>query len=403
MARFDDLGLECNVAGDRIEAKVFGPPAAFFKDQVERVFQAVNSLKVIAKKDGALVYNLYNPPQPTRAGLNAVARNIKAKMAGHPWPATANLAITTACQCKCVHCSFDPMIDRSRKELSSDEIKSVVTQAVGMNATLVIFVGGEPLLHKDIYDFIRHVDRNRAVPMIFTNGWLLTDENVARLVDAGLYSMNISIDSIDPAEHDELRGLKGAFEKAIEGGKRALAAGLLVGISTYATHERLEEGKVEELLQFAQKEGFNEVTIFDCIPSGKFLKRGDIILSGEDKAKVTALAQRYHNMDHPMGVVAQSIVNSPKGAGCFGAHSELYMTPYGDIAPCDFNPISFGNVREASLKDIWVTMVSHKDFCYNHPTCRMQTPAYRARYIDVLPDDIRLPVAIETVEALRDE
>ena len=44
----------------------------------------------------------------------------------------------------------------------------------------------------------------------------------------------------------------------------------------------------------------------------------------------------------------------------------------------------------------------HPDFCRKHPTCRMQTPAYRERYIDILPDDVKLPVSIEEVERLRD-
>jgi len=401
MPRFDDLGLELTVVNDKIEANIFGPPASFVRDQVERVLNTVNKMKVIAHKDGALVYNLYNPPQPTRAGLHAIERNVKAAMAGHAWPATANLAITMRCQCNCVHCSAAPFKEPKRRELTSDEIKSVVTQAVNMGSTLVIFVGGDPLLHKDIYNFIAHVDRNKAVPMIFTNGDLLTADNVKKLADAGLFSMNISIDSPDAEEHDRLRGLKGTWEKAIRGGKMALDAGILVGLSTYATGERIDNGKVERLLQFAQKEGFSEVTIFDCIPSGKFLKDTDVILSDAEKQKVIDLALRYHNMSHPMGVVAQSIVNSPIGAGCFGAYSELYMTPYGDIAPCDFNPISFGNVLEKPLADIWKKMVKHPDFCYKHPTCRMQSPEYRKRYIDVLPDNVRLPVAIEEVERLR--
>jgi len=401
MAAFKYLGLEATVTGDKIEARCYAPPAIFFKDQVARVVDAVNSLKVIARKDGALVYNLYNPPQPTRAGFHAIERNIKAKIAGHPWPATANLAITMRCQANCVHCSASPFRNPLRRELATDEVKSVVTQATDLGCTLVIFVGGEPLLRKDLFELIAHVDRDKAVPMVFTNGALLTEDNVKRLADAGLYSMNISIDSSDPDEHDRLRGLPGAFRKAVDGGKMALEKGILVGISTYATAGRIADGKVERLLQFGQKEGFNEVTIFDCIPSGRFLKRTDLVLSDEDKAKVTELARRYHAMSHPMGVVAQAIVNSPQGAGCFGAWSEFYMTPYGDVAPCDFNPVSFGNLLEEPLKAVWKKMVRHRDFCYKHPTCRMQTPEYRARYIDILPDEALLPVPIEEIERLR--
>lgn len=400
MPVFEELGLECEVVGNRIEAKILGPPASLFKGQIERVVSVVNSLKVIARRDGALVYNLYNPPQPTRAGFHAVERNIKAEMAGHSLPATANLAITMACQCKCVHCSADPFKDPARRELTADELKSVVTQATDLGCTLVIFTGGEPLLRKELFELIAHVDRDKAVPMIFTNGDLLTEKNVKRLADAGLYSMNISIDSCDPGEHDRLRGIEGLFQAALEGGHRALDAGILVGLSTYATADRIAEGKVEKLVEFAKDEGFNEITIFDVMPSGKFLKNTEMVLSDEDKARIVEMTMRYRNSDHPMGVIAQSIVNSPLGVGCYGAASELYMTPYGDIDPCDFNPVCFGNVLERPLADIWKKMATHPDFCYRHPTCRMQTPAYRARFIDILPDDARLPVKIEQVERI---
>ena len=119
---------------------------------------------------------------------------------------------------------------------------------------------------------------------------------------------------------------------------------------------------------------------------------------GRQRRKIVELVNRYHYSDAPIGVIAQCIVNSPEGAGCFGAHSELYMTAYGDINPCDFNPISFGNVLELPVQVIWHKMVSHPDFKLHHKTCRMQTPAYRAKYIDPLPDHPKLPIPIEEID-----
>jgi len=177
-------------------------------------------------------------------------------------------------------------------------------------------------------------------------------------------------------------------------------AGILVGLSTYVTSERLAAGKVEKALELARREGFNEVTIFDCMPSGNYLKRRDMLLSADEKRQIVDLARRYHNDSHSMGVIAQAIVNSPLGVGCYGAASELYMTPYGDINPCDFNPVAFGNVLEEPLEKIWTRMATHPDFCYRHKTCRMQTPSYLSKFIDVLPDDVQLPVHIDTIERI---
>ncbi len=400
MQRFDMISIETEMDGKKIIGHVTGTLAPLVQPYVDRFFNVLNSLKVIAKKGEANVYNLYNPPQPTRAGMRALQRKLKEVTLRTPFPATANLAITHKCQCRCVHCSAEPFVNPSREELSTEEIMKVVEAALDLGATLVIYVGGEPLIREDIYDLIRFVDKGKAIVMLFTNGWLLNEKNVSRLAEAGLATLNISIDDAYPEIHDRLRGVKGIYERAFRGARLAREAGIFTGLSTYATSERIASGHLERLVQIGQEQGFHEVTIFDCIPSGRFLKDTDKILTPEEKKKVATLARKYHSMDHPMGVVAQAIVNSPEGVGCFGAHSQFYMTAYGDINPCDFNPISFGNVREMPLQAIWHKMVSHPDFRERHLTCRMQTPSYRENYIDILPDNVRLPVTIEEIEAL---
>jgi MoaA/NifB/PqqE/SkfB family radical SAM enzyme len=395
MAEYDLLSLDYRLEGEKLVAEAGGPLGKILQPAVDKFVGTLNGLKVIAKKDGMNVYNLYNPPQPSAAGMRHLFRTVKRMVYGVPFPGTANLAITLKCQCKCVHCSADPFRDSARRELTTDELKSVVDQAQGLGASLIIFVGGEPLLRKDVYELVGYVDKNRAVPMIFTNGILLTEDNVRRLADNGLYSAYLSIDSPDPGEHNELRQTSELFEKTLAGAKRCMDHGILTGLSTYMTSERLREGKLEKLLDFAQREGFNEVTIFDCIPSGKFLKREDLILSVEEKEEIARVALGYHNSSHPMGVIAMCVVNSPQGGGCFGAYSQFYMTAYGDIDPCDFNPITFGNVLEEPLEKIWWKMVKHPDFSERHLTCRMQTEGYRAKYIRPMPDDVELPVSIE--------
>ncbi len=392
---FDFLGLETKMVGAKIRARATGPLGPMFQPFVDDYFRRLNSLKVIAKVDGANAYNLYNPPQPTPAGMRHLMRRVKRMLYGIVFPGTANLAVTGKCQCRCVHCSAEPFRNPNREELTTEEIKRVVDGALDLGASLVIFVGGEPLIRDDIYELISYVDKEKAIVMIFTNGLLLTDENVKSLKRAGLATLNISIDSPNPETHNELRGVPALFNKAFEGAARCREQGILTGISTYATSERLRSGEVEKLLQIAQKEGFHEVTIFDCIPSGKFLKRSELILTDDEKRQVSELAKRYHEMDHPMGVVAQSIVNSPDRGGCFGAYSQFYMTAYGDINPCDFNPISFGNVREMPVQAIWKKMLSHPDFAKHELTCRMQDKEYRRKYIDPLPDDPQLPIPIE--------
>jgi MoaA/NifB/PqqE/SkfB family radical SAM enzyme len=68
-----------------------------------------------------------------------------------------------------------------------------------------------------------------------------------------------------------------------------------------------------------------------------------------------------------------SVEENLAGIGCLAANIQFYVSAYGDVAPCDFTPLSFGNTRSESLKKIWKTMIDHP--AYNHKTqfCRMET------------------------------
>jgi len=397
---WDFLSIETHMEGDRIVAATGGQLGGILKPYVDQFYSVLNSLKIIAKKDGANVFNLYNPPQPSPAGMRALERKFKEAVFKTVFPATANLAVTHKCQCRCRHCSAEPFVDAGREELATDEINTVVDGALDLGASLVIFTGGEPTLHPELPELIDHVDKDKAMVMIFTNGQLLTQKYVEELAKAGLSTMNVSIDHPDPEKHNAYRRVPGLWERAMEGGQRALDAGILVGLSTYATHETIADGSIERLINIALERGFKEITIFDCIPSGRFLKDTSLILTDEERKKIIALYDKYHEGDYPIGVVAMCKVNSPEGAGCFGAYAQFYMTAYGDINPCDFNPISFGNVREMPIQVIWNKMLSHPHFGVHHKTCRMQTPSYRKKYIDPIPVGAKLPIAIEEIERL---
>lgn len=395
---YDFLHIEVGITGTRVQARAGGLLAEAAQPLLDHLVGVLNTLKVIAKKGQANIYNLYNPPQPSEAGMRALARKIREKIFSMVLPATANLAVTSACQCDCVHCSYDLFKTRERPSLTAEELKAVVDDALKLGSNLIIFTGGEPLLNPDIFDLVRYVDEDKAIVSVFTNGLLLTPENCARLADAGLYCLYVSIDSPKPETHNKLRAVNSLFERAMEGAAHARALGIYTGLSTYATGQSLASGELEELINLAHQQGFHEVTIFDCIPSGKYLKKTDMMLSRDERSRLRALAKKYHESDWEMGVVAQSVINSPEGAGCFGAYSQFYVTAYGDVIPCDFNPISFGNVRETPLAQIWRKMVAHPDFCYRYASCRMQTPEYRTKYIDQLPDDVSLPVPVENYD-----
>ena len=181
-------------------------------------------------------------------------------------------------------------------------------------------------------DLVAAVNRERTHPSIFTNGLLLTEENVARLRDAGLYAVMVSLDDPRPEVHEQLRRIPGGFQKSVDGIGRALKAGLLVGLSTYVSPEDLHEGRAVQMIELARELGVHELTVFDIIPTGKLLPlERERLLSPEDKQELIALEEAYNAKEGYPHIVTQAFINGPQGAGCFGAHSQFYMTAYGDV------------------------------------------------------------------------
>ena len=392
--QIDLLTVEFDIDRERhtVSVSSSGMLSSFFHGEEDRLKKLLVSMpRPLAERDGGFVYNLYQPPVPSRRFINSLAR---VAMQGHypVKPSTCTLQVTTRCQLNCYHCSAARYVTRDRQELSTEEWLSVIRQAQQIGVFNIVFTGGEPLLRDDLCTLISAVDRARTHANIFTNGLLLTANNITRLQEAGLFAAMVSLDDPRPEKHEELRRIPGGFQRTVDGMKRALDAGLLVGISTYVSPQGLREGRVEQMIELGRSIGVHELTIFDIIPTGKLLPlEHEQLLSAADKAQLIALEEDYNARAGYPHIVTQAKVNGPQGAGCFAAHSQFYMTAYGDLDPCDFTPLTFGNIRDDSLETIWARMLGHSAYEHRCDHCRMQDSAFRQQFIDDIPEDALLP------------
>ncbi|MGC8862691.1 MAG: radical SAM/SPASM domain-containing protein [Armatimonadota bacterium] len=398
------LGMETEVAeDDTFSARAVGPLSVLpqAKQAIEGVQKAVrNRGKPYARRGDLLIYTSYQPPIPSKASMKLLGSRLMLELTGHPQPTVCTLQVTTRCQANCIHCSAARHKRPGEPELSTDEWKKVIRDAERLGTVSVVFTGGEPLLRPDIYELIEWVDKDEAVALMFCNGVLLDEERVAKLAKAGLWCIHVSIDSPDPKAHDEMRRVPGCFEKAVEGLKRCKDAGMLTGISTYATPERLHNGQVIEMIELAKSIGTDEITIFDVVPTGRLLLEDrKHLLSDEDKEELCRIEEQYNQSKPPL-VITQAHINGPTGNGCYAGWCQFYMTAYGDVTPCDFTPLSFGNVRERSLEDIWSSMICHEGYACHKNSCRMQDAEFRARWIDKIPLSGPFPYPVSELDSL---
>jgi len=110
-------------------------------------------------------------------------------------------------------------------------------------------------------DAILDQSRSELASVIaFTNGELLDEKRARSLRSTGLLGAFVSLDAPFAAEHDQLRGRPGLFEKALRAIAAGRAAGLVMGISTYLTDERVKAGYVEKFIDLAKETQASEVT-----------------------------------------------------------------------------------------------------------------------------------------------
>ncbi len=311
-------------------------------------------------------------------------------------PHAITMAVTSDCNLKCIHCSA--FRRETTDSLTTEEWCSVIDQCAEMGMTDLIITGGEPFLRKDLDALVRRVVKNGCIPDIFTNGTMLTDENLQKVKDAGCDTLFVSIDSPYAEEHDVLRGKDGTWQKAIDGIKRAVEMDMSVGLSTYLGTEQIDKDYHRKYVKMSKELGIGEITAFDLVPTGKLIKHDEILIKPGDREKGRKIHEHQWLDRKGPRVSAMSNVNDPHVMGCFGVRWQIHITHNGYVTPCDFMPIHWGNVRDEPLRDILERMKRHPEYDRNTMTCRIQDPEFRRKYIHNIPDGANLPYPIEKID-----
>jgi MoaA/NifB/PqqE/SkfB family radical SAM enzyme len=127
----------------------------------------------------------------------------------HGGPGYLQFAITNICNARCDFCGFavDRFDPKQRRSVTLAEARDVIDICQRNHIGYLLFVGGEPMAHRDLAAMVRYAAERGIHPMICTNGSLWTDANMRQFAAAGLTSVIMSVDAHDVAAHERNRGL----------------------------------------------------------------------------------------------------------------------------------------------------------------------------------------------------
>ncbi len=288
---------------------------------------------------------------------------------------------THRCNLRCTHCYQDAQ-KALPNELDTDEAKRLVEDLAEAGVVIIAFSGGEPLMRKDFFEVAEHARKNGIYVALATNGTLITPEMARKIRDSGIDYVEISVDGKDAESHDSMRGMPGAFEKAVAGVRNCVAEDLYTCIATTVTRGNYDQ--IPAIYDLAADIGVKRLMCFNFIPTGRGVElvdqdiapeqRRDLIEFLLDKTRsgtgpealttapqIAAVALDGNNgsgvpvghfyageeMDGRTRLLADFI------GGCGAGRLYCSIEPEGDVQPCVFMPISVGNVREKPFIEIW--------------------------------------------------
>lgn len=143
------------------------------------------------------------------------------------------ISVTDRCNMRCVYCMPEDGVHLLRHEeiLGYEQMARIAEVAARLGFRKLRITGGEPLVRKGLENFVRMLRRIPGIETIgmTTNGTLLAPV-AGILKDAGLDSVNVSLDTMDPVKYARFtRG--GDLSRAREGIEAALAVGLPVKLN----------------------------------------------------------------------------------------------------------------------------------------------------------------------------
>jgi radical SAM protein with 4Fe4S-binding SPASM domain len=182
--------------------------------------------------------------EPFTSSLNLHDFSLWKSMELKRLPFLFDLEITARCNLNCRHCYINlPAGDRiaESKELSLEEIREIVDEAVSLGALWCVVTGGEPLVRDDFLDIYLHLKRRGLLVAIFTNATLVTAEHVRAFKRFPPRDIEVSVYGVSAGTYEKITRRSGSFAAFRRGLDLLLESGLNVRLKAMAMRSNADE------------------------------------------------------------------------------------------------------------------------------------------------------------------
>ncbi|WP_094227834.1 radical SAM/SPASM domain-containing protein [Methanolobus psychrotolerans] len=367
-----------------------GPLSPVAKPIIKRINKIFQEEKPIHADEDNIIFSTWTPPMPGDVFNRMISAQVSAILKKRI-PDQFSIGITTRCPNNCIHCGAADIV--AEPILGFDEINCTIQQAIDIGSYHISFDGGETMLRKDLEEMVAKVDKSRAIATCFTSGFGLNEKRATDLKAAGLFAAHMSLDSPYEREHDRVRGRDGAFKDTVNGIKSISNAGILADLFVVVSPDNIDD--LDEFYNFATDMGMQEMSIYEIIAVGRWMGHEDEVITAKDVEYLGKFQKSMNKKEDGPRVTAFPHFMGPDQFGCFAGRRWMHATAGGDILPCAYTPLSFGNIREEKLAAIWERLGRHEAYKCSAEYCMMRNPEFRSKYIRSIPEGTQLPIRLD--------
>jgi len=266
--------------------------------------------------------------------------------------------LTYRCPLRCPYCSNPEAFASIRDALDADAWGRVFREAAALGAVHVGLTGGEPSTRRDLAAIVRHAVAADLYPHLVTAGIPLGEDGLAALRDAGLRSVQLSIQDASAAASDAIAGTT-CFERKLEVARAARALGLALTLNVVLHRHNL--ANLGALIALARTLDADRLELANAQYDGFALRNRDALLPSREQleaaSQVVATERQRAKRPELQWVLPDYFSGRPKP--CMGGwgRSLVVVAPDGLVLPChaarDLPGLAFWNVREHSLRECW--------------------------------------------------
>ena len=278
------------------------------------------------------------------------------------------------CNLSCSFCDTTYRHQKNEDELSLEEWLTIIDEAVDSGVQqFFVLGGGEPFVKKGIIEILRAIKSHDCYGMLTTNGSLIDHQSSNALINMKWDEIHISIDGDNATTHDDLRGQKGSFRKAVQTACRLSTINpnfsprlVIHTVITNKNHTQLT-GMINLAHALkAQRVDFDALIAYHP-------KQRSLLLSATQQQELTIAAKKAKNRATSLGIEhtldnfisqerAQRGISPPKslpkegkkGAPCLKPWHHLVIGHNGKTSPCCVLTGEGPSIKEQPFMNFWL-------------------------------------------------